>query len=645
MILRYYSELGGQPIVVRVRGSRIRMGRNPANDIVLDCPFIDESAVTLQRIEDRWKINVAAINGLETGGQKLNQGDSVWWDGRSALRLFPYVFQLRETPQATVTTEQRYTAQIHHLVKAVHLELLHLMHHDGAEESTPQTLESLLQIERAIEAAAGHQGILAAENHAVALELAGTCVRDQILAEFLDQTDAPPVIMEQATVPWNLLATAVDARETELQQWVQTCTRQLMAAAKGDQLQTRIDCVEQEFWGLWDRLKNRLTHSLCEYLVMRQLKKQVKDTLFGFGPLEDLLRLPTVTEIMVNASDEIYVEKNGVLQNSARQFVSDEVTHTVIERIVSAVGRRIDTSQPMVDARLPDGSRVNAVIPPLAVKGPCLTIRKFAKQRLTMDKLVELGSLSPSVVEFLQACVRSKRSILISGGTGTGKTTLLNCLSQAIPTHERIICIEDTHELQLDHPHKLFLECRNSNSEGKGTVTIRDLLRNALRQRPDRLIIGECRGPESLDMLQAMNTGHDGSMTTLHANHPQDALQRLEILVRSDGMEGEAVRRQIVSAIDIIVQLTRMPDGRRCVAEVAEVTGIAPTTGQIRISTLFATVTDGPQPTARLCPTGSIPSFVGELVRDKYLQLDLFLCDIGSFASCPAEYVGCSPTA
>jgi len=328
---------------------------------------------------------------------------------------------------------------------------------------------------------------------------------------------------------------------------------------------------------------------------------------------------------MVNSSQEIFIERSGILQNSGRKFVSDEVTTTVIERIVGSVGRRIDTAQPMVDARLPDGSRVNAIIPPLAVKGPCLTIRKFSRQRFTMQRLIENGSISAQAAAFLNGSVRAKKSILVSGSTGTGKTTLLNCLSQAIPQAERIICIEDTHELQLDHPHVVFVECRDGNNEGKGKVTIRDLVRNALRQRPDRVIIGECRSDESLDMLQAMNTGHSGSMTTIHANAPEDALRRLEVLVRDSGLPSDAIRQQIVSAIDIVVQITRLPCGKRAVSGVAEVLRFDEITQTIQLRPIFQSIFDEEQSLVQLMPTGCIPTFACELVRDGYIKLDLFL--------------------
>ncbi len=630
MLLRYHSQFDGQPVLARINGQKVRVGRDAGNDIVLDSPFVDGKAFQLQRDGERWKIEVLALNGCDAGNRKLKQGESMWWDGCSSISLFPYIFQLQSVQTAQVAGPRRHTSQAHELVRAVHLDILQLMHHSGSGDDVPKTVEGLLKIERAIESATAHHGLLRGEQSELALELAGTCVRDQVLTVLLEDHRLGQSSTWQQQLSWCTMATTVEVREEELNRWTMACMNSLFNGLAHDGLETRVDRVEQQFWRLWDQLKPKLAKPLCEYLALRQIKKQVKDTLFGFGPLEDLLRMPTVTEIMVNASDEIYIEKNGMLQNSGRQFVSDEVTTTVIERIVGLVGRRIDTAQPMVDARLPDGSRVNAVIPPLAVKGPCLTIRKFGKQRFDMSKLVSMESLSPQVAEFLEACVRSKRSVLVSGGTGTGKTTLLNCLSQAIPARERIIVIEDTHELHLEHPHTVFVECRDGNSEGKGKVVIRDLLKNSLRQRPDRLIVGECRSDEALDMLQAMNTGHDGSMTTIHANTPIDALRRLEVLVRGSGLPADAIRQQIVSAIDLIVQLTRLPDGRRVITEVAEVVAYEDLHQTIRLRTIFTTELDERASRKRLQPTGCIPTFVGELVREGHIELQLFLSGVAS---------------
>jgi pilus assembly protein CpaF len=296
----------------------------------------------------------------------------------------------------------------------------------------------------------------------------------------------------------------------------------------------------------------------------------------GYGPIEPYLADDSVSEVMVNGPQHVYVERAGRLSAVPARFTNQDSLMRVIERIVAPLGRRIDEGMPMVDARLPDGSRVNAIIPPLSLIGPVLTIRKFSKQRFSMERLVEIGALSAAMAEFLRICVRYRKNILVSGGTGTGKTTFLNALSESIASDERIVTIEDAAELQLVQPHVLSLEARPANVEGRGEITIRELVRNALRMRPDRIIVGECRGGEALDMLQAMNTGHDGSLTTGHANSPRDLLSRLEVMVLMAGMElpVRAIREQIASAVDIIVQLTRFSDGRRRVTSIVEVDGM-----------------------------------------------------------------------
>jgi pilus assembly protein CpaF len=308
----------------------------------------------------------------------------------------------------------------------------------------------------------------------------------------------------------------------------------------------------------------------------RELVRQLTDDILGYGPLEQLLADDSVTEVMVNAPDRIYIERSGKIERSPVRFVDDAHVMRIIDKIVSQVGRRIDESSPMVDARLPDGSRVNAIIPPLALTGPTLTIRKFARDPYTINDLISFGSLSARAAQFLGACVRGKLNILISGGTGTGKTTTLNAVSAFIPGDERIVTIEDAAELQLQQEHVITLEARPPNIEGTGEVKIRELVRNALRMRPDRIIVGEVRGAETLDMLQAMNTGHEGSLTTIHANAPRDALSRLETLVMTAGVElpHRAIREQIASAFDVLVQIQRLVDGTRKVSHIAEVVGM-----------------------------------------------------------------------
>jgi pilus assembly protein CpaF len=304
-----------------------------------------------------------------------------------------------------------------------------------------------------------------------------------------------------------------------------------------------------------------------------QVTREIADDILGYGPLEPFLRDDTISEIMVNGPHSIWVERRGKLLRTDAGFVDDQHLLRIIDKIISRIGRRIDEASPMVDARLPDGSRVNAIIPPLAVTGPTLTIRKFRRDPLTMEDLLRFGTLSPRAAQLLEACVRGKLNILISGGTGSGKTTTLNVMSAAIPEGERIVTVEDAAELQLRQEHVITLESRPANIEGKGLVSIRDLVRNCLRMRPDRIIVGECRGPETIDMLQAMNTGHDGSLTTIHANTPRDALSRVETLVLTGGVELplKAIREQIASAFDMVVQVSRLVDGTRRITHVTEV--------------------------------------------------------------------------
>jgi len=330
-------------------------------------------------------------------------------------------------------------------------------------------------------------------------------------------------------------------------------------------------------------ISERVTRSVTEQLVLdrtpltrderRQIIREITDDILGYGPLEPFLRDDSVTEVMVNNFDRIYVERLGKIERTNAAFADNAHLLRIIDKIVSTIGRRIDESSPMVDARLPDGSRVNAIIPPLALKGPTLTIRKFSRDPYTMNDLISFGTITPKAGQFLAACVKGKLNILISGGTGTGKTTTLNAMSAFVPGEERIVTIEDAAELQLQQEHVITLESRPPNIEGQGEIRIRELVRNALRMRPDRIIVGEVRGAETLDMLQAMNTGHEGSLTTIHANSPRDALSRLETLVLTAGIELplRAIREQVSSAFDLLVQIVRLVDGSRRISHITEV--------------------------------------------------------------------------
>jgi pilus assembly protein CpaF len=333
--------------------------------------------------------------------------------------------------------------------------------------------------------------------------------------------------------------------------------------------------LEKEVKATLDRILRREDVRVSPVERQKFLNEVISDTL-GYGPLDEPLRDSTITEIMCNSYDEIFVEREGLIEQTDLAFTDEVQYRQVIDKIVTGVGRRVDESSPMVDARLPDGSRVNAIVPPLAIRGAVLTIRKFSETPYTAKDLVNFGAFSLDFVNLMDACVRGKLNVLVSGGTGTGKTTLLNVLSSFIPERERILTIEDAAELKLQQPHTVSLEARPANAEGKGEVRIRELVRNALRMRPDRIVVGEVRGAEALDMLQAMNTGHEGSLTTIHANTPRDALSRLETMVLMAGYElpVRAIREQIASAINIIVQLERMTDGSRKVTSMQEIQGM-----------------------------------------------------------------------
>ncbi|MCC8447329.1 ATPase, T2SS/T4P/T4SS family [Xanthomonas translucens] len=359
----------------------------------------------------------------------------------------------------------------------------------------------------------------------------------------------------------------------------------------------------------------------------RRLAKQVLDEAIGLGPLEDLIDDPTVTEIMVNAHDDIFIERAGRIQKSDVVFSNERACLAAIERIVTPLGRRIDESSPLVDARLKDGSRVNAVIPPVALRGPSISIRKFATRRLMGEDLLKYGSLNQAMLDFLIMAVRERRNVVVSGGTGSGKTTLLNILSNFIPDSDRVVTIEDAAELKLVQPNLVALEARPANMEGKGQITIRDLVKNALRMRPDRIVVGECRGGECLDMLQAMNTGHEGSLTTAHANNPRETLSRLEVMVMMAGMElpMAVVREQIASAVNLIVHQRRYPCGSRKVSHITEITGIESGTIQMQDLFLFKPTTyHGPdgKVAGNFVATGAVPEFYEELA-ERGVSVDL----------------------
>ena len=376
-----------------------------------------------------------------------------------------------------------------------------------------------------------------------------------------------------------------------------------------------------------DQVMREVRHEIPDGIPLGALRQSLLDELTGFGPISPMIRMKDITEIMVNGPDRIFIESRGRLYETGVRFFNEKHLIQIIQRIVEPLGRHVDDASPMVDARLPDGSRVNAIIPPLALDGASMTIRKFSERKLTTEDLIGFGSMTPDMARFLEEAVRARQNILVSGGTGSGKTTLLNILSQYIPEGERLVTVEDSAELKLSHRNIVRLEARPANVEGKGRITIRDLVINCLRMRPDRIIVGECRGAEALDMLQAMNTGHDGSLTTAHANNPRDALARLENMVMMAGYDlpSSAIREQIASAIDIIVQQTRLGDGSRKIVKIVEVTGRENDVVQMQDIFEFRQTGVAADGTVQgeYAATGNIPFFVEEQRKRGVLKLDM----------------------
>ncbi|WP_295438857.1 CpaF family protein [uncultured Thiodictyon sp.] len=413
-----------------------------------------------------------------------------------------------------------------------------------------------------------------------------------------------------------------EVKQEILQRVVKLMDLSLLANLTDTEARTQIQAVVERL----------LTAESLPYNIptRQRIIKEIENEILGLGPLEGLLADPTISDILVNGADQIYLERRGKLELSNVRFDSERHLMTIIDRVVSRVGRRIDESSPMVDARLPDGSRVNVIIPPLALNGPVMSIRRFAVDRLTTGRMIELGTMTANIARVLDAVVRGRQNILISGGTGTGKTTLLNVLSGFIPADERVITIEDSAELQMQQPHVIRLETRPPNIEGRGEVTQRDLLRNSLRMRPDRIVLGEVRGAEALDMLQAMNTGHDGSLATIHANSARDGLTRIENMVAMSGINlpTRSLRAQIASALDLVVQLERHEDGRRRIVSIQEIAGLE---GEvITMSEIFRFEREGLDRDGKVLghfkATGVVPRF-HEQLRRRGLDLGLEVFD------------------
>ena len=619
-----YNHYTDQREVVQVGDEHITIGRDESSDITLGSPFISRKHTRIFRDNGMYFVESLGLNGTIVANnivpykerRKIGYGDEIRIGEYSLYMMEPSA--LREREDKGVTPRKK----VVELEQKMHAELLERLNLRVSGQIGPGDDRHVALIKRHLsEIIDSHRGEVADE------------MADYLIREFLWRR----VVTEMARRATGKLLYAYGFEDSDVlvRQHEESIARMIGEVISdfplrlhAHTLKEDVAIVEKGWPDEMEKLSKLIAPDLRDYIVVRSLSKEIEDVVLGYGPLQDLLEMPNVNEIMVVGKDNIYIEKDGVVQNSGRSFFSEEIVQSIIERIITPIGRRIDRSTPLVDARLADGSRVNAIINPLSLSGPVLTIRKFASIPFTIDDLIERGTLTEATASFLRACVLGRKNLMISGGTGSGKTTTLNVLGNFISSDERIVTIEDSAELQLPQEHVVRLETRPANIEGRGAYTIRDLVRNSLRMRPDRLIVGECRGPEALDMLQAMNTGHDGSLTTAHANSPDDMLMRLETMVlMAVEMPVSAIREQIVAALDIIVQISRFPDGGRRVTHISEIIGIDVETKRILTEDVFL-LRAGPGQKAedvQLRHTGYIPRFVEELIDKGFLSVEVFI--------------------
>jgi Flp pilus assembly CpaF family ATPase len=603
----------------------VRIGQHPANDVVLPSPYVGQStgAIGNEGNGDGWQFWNFSGREIKVGDvilQHVNQKTAL--TSGQTIVCFPFNLTVEfdsEDTRADASSELDYRCA--ELVRELHRQLTELYSSNILDRAQQLTDDYILNLEQKIEDLANHWPDFPStdlEQTTLGNHVAGVGLRSELLHALSTRAGVEISTLQKnkEAEGWSRLRTVLLDQERDVDKLIEK-TRGALGLGSIDDLTEQMKRIEDDFWKYWQDLlagSSAPTARLRRYLALRRIKEEIKAIWYGFGPLEDLLADPTINEIMVVDPDHIFIEKAGQIESSGRRFLTD--SQKIIRDIVNGSGREINTSEPLADARLPDGSRINAVIPPLALKGPCLTIRRFPKRRLNIEELIRRGSLTPAARDFLRAAVINRRNVLISGGTGTGKTTMLNCLSSFIPDKDRIVTIEDTAELQLHKEHVVILQGRQANAEGKGQVSIRDLVKNSLRMRPDRIVVGECRGGEAIDMLQAMNTGHDGSMTTIHANSPSDVVLRLEVLVQQNAdtrLPVESIHRQIVSAVDLIVQLRAVAASgakKRVVTEIAEVVDLEED-GSVRIIPLFARGESG---LGDLRPTGHLPTFISDLV-------------------------------
>jgi len=624
-----YSQLSDVRQEIELTVDVLRIGRDPANDLELPSPFVSREHARIIRHDGDYFIENVGLNGTLVDDNLVGVGEQVKIAPGQEIHIGEWALYLsaddtvRPIDQAIrIRRERTPLAKAMEVEKKVHGELLrrlNLRTIDVEAQDDPRYVDHIK---------AHLSGIIDDVIGEIDDETGWFLVEHQLKRDVITEISRRAGSKMRAPILKAGDAVLDPQYEAGLLRMRDLLIQDLGLKFGPENVKQDVEAVEERFHEEFDREAPQVTESLWVYIVRRYIMKDILDIVVGLGPIQDLLDMPNVTEVMVVGPSKIYIEETGVIRNTGRSFFSDEVVHTVIERIVTPLGRRIDRSTPIVDARLPDGSRVNATIEPLSLVGPVLTIRKFSETPFTIDDLISFGTITPFAANFLRACILGRKNVLVAGGTASGKTTLLNVLSAYIPPHERIITIEDSAELQLYQEHVVRVETRQANVEGKGQYTIRSLVQNALRQRPDRIIVGEVRGAEALDMLQAMNTGHDGSLTTIHANSPQDAMKRLEGLVlEAVDMPVRAIREQIVTALDAVVHLTRFADGRREVTAVSEVAGLDRDEGDIVVEDIFVRPTIGTERGKRgeLMHTGYIPLFAKDLLHKGLLTVDAFM--------------------
>ncbi len=594
------------------------VGRDDSCAVKLDSRFVSGTHLKVERSEIGWEVELpAGVSPVEVNGTEVKPGQKVQFKDEAVIKIMEFVLTLEEA-QAEGGPAAGGNEQITDLFNVLHANVLRRLDlRLGAISATDLSQNRTDQLNKIID------DLLLTDyrKEVFESELTGILARIALrgrMNEWLIRKMSPE---KTIAAEWHGLG-----ENPELEGPVEQAVIRMANKAgiyTGKPIPANADeMIDGVYWKSVDAVLGEVLENVRTYLIITHVKKTLYDVIFGLGPLEDLLRSPSITEIMVVNPQNIYIERNGRVVKIPQTFPSEEACLSIIERIVAPLGRRIDRSQPLVDARLRDGSRVNAIIDPLALKGPCITIRKFPQYRVSVEDLMRWRSLTPSAVALLRACVLYRASVLVSGGTGAGKTTLLNVLSGFIPANERLVTIEDSAELKLQQEHVVSLETKPANAEGQGRYTTRDLVRNALRMRPDRIIVGECRGDEAVDMLQAMNTGHAGSMTTIHANTTNDAIARLETMVLMGAeIPLTAVRRQIASAIQIVVQQERLPSGQRTVSQISEVIGLHPTTGEVETRDIMRLAELGNGQRA-LKATGYMPRFLGDMVEKGYLRLE-----------------------